>query len=43
MFLNDKKIAAFNISTYGTADPNPYIPGGTAKGSALGPWQDQAS
>jgi hypothetical protein len=43
VFLDSKRIAHFNISSYGIGDPNPYIPGGYYKSFAFGPWQDQAA
>ncbi|KAJ5919313.1 hypothetical protein N7466_010256 [Penicillium verhagenii] len=43
VFLDGQRIAHFNISSYGIGNPNPYIPGGTNKGFAFGPWQDQAA
>lgn len=43
VYLDDQRIAHFNISSYGIADPNPYIPGGVYKSFAFGPWQDQAA
>ncbi|RDW84250.1 hypothetical protein BP6252_01840 [Coleophoma cylindrospora] len=43
VLLDDLEIAHFNISSYGVGDPNPYIPGGTYKSFAFGPWQDQAA
>lgn len=43
IFLDDNRVAHFNISSYGLGDPNPYIPGGAYRGFAFGPWQDQAA
>ncbi|KAJ5640999.1 Six-hairpin glycosidase-like protein [Penicillium herquei] len=43
VYLDDQKVAHFNISSYGIGDPSPYIPGGAYKGFAFGPWQDQAA
>lgn len=43
VYLDDRLIAHFNISSYGISDPNPYIPGGVYKSFAFGPWQDQAA
>ncbi|KAH7129839.1 catalytic activity: RhaA is able to hydrolyze alpha-1 [Dactylonectria estremocensis] len=43
VLLDDQEIASFNISSYGVGNPNPYIPGGTSKSFAFGPWQDQAA
>lgn len=43
VFLDDVKIADFNISSFGIGDPNEFIPGGASKSFAFGPWQDQAA
>lgn len=41
--VDGHSVASFNLTSYGKALPNPYIPGGYYKGFAFGPWRDQAA
>ncbi|EPQ31311.1 uncharacterized protein PFL1_01496 [Pseudozyma flocculosa PF-1] len=43
IFVEDRQVAKFNVTGYGYALPNPFIPGGTMRGFALGGWQDTAA
>ncbi|KAJ4138812.1 hypothetical protein NW768_002685 [Fusarium equiseti] len=52
VYVDDREVASFNISSYGaghfggtepSGNPNSMIPGGYHRSFAFGPWQDQAA